>query len=240
MLEPHFRMCQLVPALYMCSGHGRVATAPFGRHSHIIMPGPAWTHEQIPTIAAAMMQGQGLGHPDYMLRRAAIADSLCRGLIFGPFDSDIMVETTVGTWQANLSTLFFNLTQAYVPYSEQLAFGKLIRPPQCLNCSIVHTYMYWYPAANPTRLDINTSSVRLGSFQVNDTIAAFAINIMNRATIVSLDLGLYSLPRYLNGNFEVTVQSLTGQLIASLGQTTQVVIELPAVNGLVLLATKLH
>ena len=191
-------------------------------------------HDYITTIAAAMVQGQGINHPGYMLRRAVIADSLCRGLILGPFDSDISVHPP-GQWQANISSLFFNVSQAYVPYREYVSLGQLIRPPSCGNCSVVSTFMFLGSADSPTQIDINISSVRLGGFQAGGAIAVFAINILDQATTVTLDLSLYQQPRYLNGTLSITLATLDGSVVGSIGQVTQVTVTLPAISGRVFL-----
>jgi hypothetical protein len=191
-------------------------------------------HDYITTIAAAMVQGQGIGQPGYMLRRAAIGDSLCRGLILGPFDSDVAVHPP-GQWQANLSSLFFNVSQAYAPYSEYVSFGQLVRPPSCGNCSVVATHMYWGSDSNPKQLDINTSSVRLGAFQADQAIAVFAINILDSATTVTLDLGLYQQQHYLNGSVSVTLATLEGKVLHDIGGGPRVTVTIPATNGRVML-----
>eukprot|EP00730_Choanoeca_flexa_P001157 TRINITY_DN10507_c0_g1_i3.p1 TRINITY_DN10507_c0_g1~~TRINITY_DN10507_c0_g1_i3.p1 ORF type:complete len:759 (+),score=181.62 TRINITY_DN10507_c0_g1_i3:321-2279(+) len=187
-------------------------------------------HDYITTIAAAMVQGQGDGQPGYMLRRAVIADSLTRGMIMGPFDHDVSLTPTTA-WQANLSTLFFNLTRAYVAHSAYVSLGQMVRPPACSNCSVVQTYLY----RGEKKVDVNTSGVRLGAFKSNDTIGVVMVNIMNEDTTVLVDLNLYTEPRYLGKpDLNVTIMTLDGVRRQTTATQAKIAVFVPATDGAVL------
>lgn len=91
-------------------------------------------HQNVTALAAAMVQGQGLGAPTATLRRQAIANAVVRGLPPVPFDSDVsprFVDTQDPSvsWQRNITRSFAASAPLFASFTRYLLQGRTLRPP---------------------------------------------------------------------------------------------------------------
>lgn len=130
-------------------------------------------------MAAAIVQGQGAGQPGYLLRVHAIADSIARGLIPVPFDSDVtLAANQTSEWQRNVSRAFFSFTPVLASFNNFLLLGETVSPP-AVHCGSVHTYFYKKAPPTPeNREQITLPAVIVGSFRDvdNGSLAHVFIN----------------------------------------------------------------
>ena len=115
--------------------HGAVGARGVGLFSYLY-------HDYVTAIGAACVQGQGLQgtRPHPGLRRYVLANNLVRGLIPGPFLSDVPLEPQ-GSWQSEIAPAYFAYCQPYARFADYLLLGRSARPP-ALECADVQLWYY--------------------------------------------------------------------------------------------------
>lgn len=115
--------------------HGAVGARGVGLFSYLY-------HDYVTAIGAACVQGQGLHgtRPHPGLRRYVLANNLVRGLIPGPFLSDVPLEPQ-GGWQSEIAPAYFAYCQPYARFADYLLLGRSSRPP-ALQCADVELWYY--------------------------------------------------------------------------------------------------
>lgn len=144
-------------------------------------------HEYVTAIGAAIVQGQGLqkGRNDPRMRCQAMANILVRGLIPGPFITDVPFAPET-EWEKQVSQAYFSYCQPYSRFPEYLILGKTLHPLPIECAQTKATYQLRnakhgrpdkngeYPLVD---LAIVIPSVTTGSFQAEDgSVASFIVN----------------------------------------------------------------
>ena len=88
-------------------------------------------HDYITAIGAACVQGQGhwSEQPNADMRCYALANNLVRGLIPGPFITQVPLESDK-SWESQVSKAYFSYCQPYAHFPEYLLLGKCCPPPK--------------------------------------------------------------------------------------------------------------
>lgn len=168
--------------------YGGFNTRPRGVFSYIY-------HDYITAIGAAMVQGQGAHgtEPGYHVGRAVAADTITRGLLPGPFGSDMSANASSAYWR-NVSALFFAVTPSVAAFPQFLTLGQERPPLTCAGgaCPTVPSYFYRGQPAKPVRVAVNVTAVRIGSFLAPGpeprALGSVMINILDTPQSVALDL----------------------------------------------------
>ncbi|EDQ88515.1 uncharacterized protein MONBRDRAFT_26277 [Monosiga brevicollis MX1] len=149
-------------------------------------------HEFVTTIGAAEVQGQGevAQYRSVVLRRAVIGDCVARGMLQGPFDSDVSLAPVPGSFSQNISMLFFNISATYSHYAEYVTLGQMVRPPISRNPVDLTTTLVWKRGNGSfVREAVNTSALRLGAFMAPEgTVGILIVNIDDVTHSVTLDI----------------------------------------------------
>jgi len=91
-------------------------------------------HEYVTAIGAACVQGQGAHgtRPSAEMRCYILANNLVRGLIPGPFMTEVPLESD-DPWKATVAKAYFSFCKPYARFPEYLALGITRHPPvvQC-------------------------------------------------------------------------------------------------------------
>ena len=108
--------------------HGSKGEGPIGLFSYLY-------HEYVPSIGAAMVQGQGpLGaRVSPGLRCQALAHNLTRGLIPCPFAHQVRLEPK-DKWGEQVSQAYFAFCKPFASFPEYLLLGETLHPPEVI-CS---------------------------------------------------------------------------------------------------------
>lgn len=145
-------------------------------------------HEYVTAIAAALSQGQGgMGtRPDYTVRAYAMARGLVKGLLPGPFASQVPLNPT-DSWTQNTTAAMASYARAFAAFPEFLSVGRTLHPVSVVaGNGPIHTWIY---NKIKQRVNVTVEAGLAGSFAnpKGDHGTVFA-SVVNRPVNATLDL----------------------------------------------------
>ena len=153
-------------------------------------------HEYVTAIGAACVQGQGKA-PTKEMRGKILANNLVRGLIPGPFISQVRLEGG-SEWQQYVGKAYIAFCKPYRHYSAFLQRGRTLHPP-ALTCEKVNTaYSYkdvkngkkrWKRGEPISSVDVEIDAVVAGAFEASDgRRLAIVVNAMGTQQTAAIHL----------------------------------------------------
>lgn len=151
-------------------------------------------HEYVTAIGAACVQGQGEA-PTKEMRGKILANNLVRGLIPGPFMSQVRLDGD-DEWSKYVTPAYTAFCKPYRHYSEFLLRGRTL-PPPVLTCEkVATTYSYKDPVNGKKRwknglplssVDMDIDAVTAGAFAASDgrrlVVVVNAMGTEQKATV---------------------------------------------------------
>lgn len=144
-------------------------------------------HEYTTAIGGACIQGQGdqSSKSPAELRCFILSNNLCRGLIPGPFATNVPLDPK-DKWHQLVSNAYFSFCQPYAHFPEYLVLGETIRPPkvECAKVTIQVQPMLVPSAkqpAKPAMREVRFPAVNAGSFMAADgSVAVILANATDK------------------------------------------------------------
>ena len=173
--------------------HGLVGARGIGLFSYLY-------HEYVTAIGAACVQGQGpLGtRASAELRCFVLANNLTRGLIPGPFITDVTPDAK-DEWHKTVSQAYFAFCKPYAKFPEYLLLGITRRPP-VVQCAEQEVWFYRQDARGEPlkkggprvlKTTMKLPAVTAGSFEAEDgsvgTILVNTTPLPQQATVKPTD-----------------------------------------------------